>query len=469
MNFIQKIKDDKILNMISQNTDTDLYLVGGAVRDFILGNETYDRDLLVVNREARDFALELAEKFDATFVPLDEINKIYRVVFKDKVNYIDITNPLENSLETDLKRRDLTINAIAVNLKTYEVSDFSGGIDDIKNKRINFISEKNFTDDPLRLLRVFRFQSCLGFDVSDELLKVVDKYKTLIHKPAFERINYELVKLFGGINAHESILSMDNCGLLAEIFPFVSELKQVPPNLHHHLDLFHHSVEAVRQVGEIYQNSSREVKKHLERVDFGGQTRLAHLKLAAFMHDIGKYSTWTIEEDTGRHRFIKHDDVGSKMVREFLKNMHFSNKQVDYVSLMIKNHIYPSHVMCSPEITDKIMMRFIRKMDLNSIDNIILAMSDRLSARGPEITDDIVERNISSLNYLLNFYLQKRDNLAPLPKLLDGNEVMHILNIKPSALLGHVMDALHEAQISGEVLSKDDAVKFVQNFAQELS
>ena len=123
--------------------------------------------------------------------------------------------------------------------------------------------------------------------------------------------------------------------------------------------------------------------------------------------------------------------------------------------------------MCSPDITDKIMMRFVRKMDPNRIDNIILAMADRLSARGPEITEDIVEKNISSLTRLMDFYLEKRDALAPLPKLLDGNEIMNILNIKPSAQLGHVMNALHEAQISGDVNSRDDAIKFIRNFGQK--
>ena len=133
MSFIQKIKNDKILNAVLQKMDGEIYLVGGAVRDFILEKETYDRDLLIVDREARDFALELAEKLDGTFVPLDEVNKIYRMVFKDKINYIDVTNPLENSIEVDLKRRDLTINAIAVNLRTYDVNDCYGGLSDIQN------------------------------------------------------------------------------------------------------------------------------------------------------------------------------------------------------------------------------------------------------------------------------------------------------------------------------------------------
>ena len=132
--------------------------------------------------------------------------------------------------------------------------------------------------------------------------------------------------------------------------------------------------------------------------------------------------------------------------------------------MMIKYHIYPSHGMNSPQITEKIMMRFVRKMGDNSIDDIILAQADRLSARGPEITDAIVENNITYLNMLLRFYLETRETLKPLPKLLTGNDVMQLLNIKPSRELGEIMDALHEAQLSGDVLTKNHAIEFVKNY-----
>ena len=461
--IIEKIKSDEILSKIIDKFDNEIYLVGGTVRDFYMGLESTDRDIIVMDEDARDFALKLSELFQATFVPLDEENKIYRIVLPDKINYIDVTNPVGDSIEKDLMRRDLTINAIAVNIRTGELIDISGGVTDIMNKCINYVNELNFVDDPLRLLRVYRFQALYGFQLAPETINAVCKYSDLIHKPAVERINYELLKLFGGDYAHIALENMNKTWILEEIFPFVKELKQVPPNSHHHLDLFHHSIETVKQVQVLYNEAPDEVKEHLSRIDFGGFSRLAHLKLAAFMHDIGKFSTWTIEE--GKHRFIKHDDVGSKMSVKILKDLHFSNKQIDYISSMIKYHIYPSHVMTSPQITEKIMMRYVRKMDTNSIDAIILAQADRLSARGPEITDQIVERNITSLNMLLRFYLEARETLKPLPKLLSGNDVMQILNIKPSKRLGEIMEALHEAQISGDVITKEHAIEFVKNMA----
>ncbi len=460
---VQRIKNDKILNNIAAFFDNEVYLVGGAVRDLLLGkDEILDRDLIVADEDARNFSLKIAEFFNAKFIPLDEENKIYRVVMEDKKNFLDITNPVEGSLDKDILRRDLSINTLAVDIRSGEFIDFAGGLSDIEQKILNGVREENFTDDPLRLLRIFRFHSVLGFEISTELMEIAKKYSYLIDKPARERVEYELMKLFAGEHAHSALLKMDDAGILNRIFPFVTELKQVPPNAHHHLDLFSHSIETVKQIGILYNQSSPKVKEHLNRVDFGGFSRIAHLRLACFMHDIGKFSTWTIEENTGRHRFIKHDDVGSKMCPSILKKLAFSNKQIEYIKFIIKNHMYATMVVSAPELSEKVMMRYIRKTGMNAIDAIMIAKADRLAAQGPEITPQIVKENLTLLDNLLDFYLKKQKEIKPLPKLLDGNEVMKILKIKPSAKLGEIMDKLHEAQISGDILTKQEAIDFIK-------
>lgn len=458
-----KIKKDEILNNISSFFGNEIFLVGGAVRDILLGKENItDRDLIVTDEDAKVFSQKVAEFLGAKFIPLDEVNKIYRVVSADKINYLDITNPIEGSIEKDILRRDLRVNAIAVNIKTGNIYDPTNGLDDIKNKVLYGVREDNFKDDPLRLLRIFRFYSILGFKISDELMRIAKKYCDLISKPAPERVEYELMKLFDGKYAHNSLLKMDECGILEKIFPFVTELKQIPPNAHHHLDLFHHSIETVKQIQSIYENSCKEVKEHLDKVDFGGFSRLAHLKLAGFMHDIGKFSCWFIEEDTGRHRFYKHENEGEKLCVPVLKKLKFSNKQIDYIKKMIKNHMYATAVVSSPELTPKVMMRYIRKMEEDSLDAIIIAKADRLSALGPEITAEMVEENLNLLSKLENFYIDSLETIEPLPKLLDGNEIMKILNISPSPKLGEILKNLHEAQINGDINTKEEAIEFIK-------
>lgn len=450
------IKDDFILSEINEG-----YLVGGSVRDFLLGKSFFDRDIAI--KGAKNFAEKMARQFDGTLVVLDEENQIFRVVLKDKINYLDISEIVGDSIEEDLTRRDFTINSIAYDLKRGKYIDISGGKNDLEKGILKHYKDSNFEDDPLRVLRAFRFISVTGFKPSEELKKAILKYRHLLLNPSKERINYELMKLFGGKYCSEALLLMDEHGILEDLCPYVKEMKQVPPNTHHHLDLFHHSIETVRNIEELYKNADNEIREHLNNVDFGGFPRINHLKLAGFLHDIGKFSTWTVESDTGRHRFIKHDDIGSKMCVKYLKDLKFSKKQIEYISNMIKNHIYPSNVIAAPDLSDKVIMRYIRKMGVNVIDNIILAKADRLSARGNDITEEMIQSNIEGLDKLLNFYLEKRDSLKPLPKLLGGNEVMEILNIAASPKLGKILNALHEEQLSGNINTKNDAINFVQN------
>ena len=466
------IRDDKILKNIKEG-----WLVGGSVRDFLMGKTTYDRDIAIFGAEK--FAKKIAEEFDGTYVVLDSKNQIFRVVLPDKLNFLDISEIEGSSIEEDLQRRDFTINAIGYNLKTDEFIDVTGGLNDIENHTLRHIKDQNFEDDPLRILRAFRFASITGFEMTEELKNAIKKYKNTLLNPSKERIAYEIMKLFGGKYSAKTLLLMDEFGILEDLFPCVKEMKLIPPNTHHHLDLFHHVVETVRNIEEIYEHLPEEEKFHLNKIDFGGFPRINHLKLAGFLHDIGKYSTWTIEggnfngmrgpdcditqlEEDARQRFIKHDDVGAKMCIPLLRELKFSKKQIDYIAQMIKIHIYPSNVVASPDLNEKIMMRYVRKTGDNVIDNIVLAKADRYSAQGPAITEEIVKQNIDGLNKLLNFYLAKRNTLKPLPKLLDGFEVMQIKNITQSPKLGEYMTALHEAQINGDITTKEDAIKFIK-------
>lgn len=448
------IKNDVILSQINEG-----FLVGGSVRDALMGKSFVDRDIAI--KGAEEFAQKLAGKFNATLVVLDPEYKIYRLVLEDKINCLDISEIQGENIEEDLSRRDFAMNAIAIELSSGEIIDPFGGKCDIENKAIRHIKDSNFEEDPLRILRAFRFASTTGFELSEDVKTCINKYKHLLFNPAKERINYELMKLFGGNSTAKTLLLMDEFKILEEIFPQVKEMKKVPPNTHHHLDLFHHVVETVRNIEELYKKASPKEKEHLDSVDFGGFPRINHLKIAGFLHDIGKYSTWTIE-DTGRHRFIKHDDVGAKMSSPFLRDLKFSKKQVDYISNMIKSHIYPSNVIDAPDLSEKVMMRYIRKMEENVIDNIYLAKADRLSARGEAITEEIVKDNLNGLNRLLNFYFEKRETLKPLPKLLDGVEIMEIKGIKQSPELGIIIKALKEAQLNGDINTKEDAIEFVK-------
>ena len=449
------IKDDFILKNINEG-----YLVGGSVRDFLTEKIFYDRDITI--KGAEEFAKQLAKKLDGVFIVLDDENKIYRIVLPDKLNYLDISELRGANIEEDLKKRDFTINAIAYDLKENKFIDPLGGIEDIKCGRIRAIGEENFIEDPLRILRAYRFMATTGFEFEKGLTSVLKKHIQLLNNPAKERIHDEIMKLFGGKQTAKTLLKMYEDKILEIIFPCVKDIEKIPPNSHHHLDLIHHVIETVRQIEIQHKEAEEKIKEHLNSIDFGGYPRINHLKIAGFLHDIGKPSTWTIEENGKRHRFIKHDIIGSELAVPLLRKLKFSNKQIDYITEMVKKHIYPSNVISAPDVDDKIMMRYVRKMEDDAIDAIIIGKADRLSALGPEITKEMVEENLSLLDKLLKFYLDSLETIKPLPKLLDGNEIMEMLNITPSPKLGRILNELHEAQLNGDITTKEQAVWFVR-------
>ena len=465
--MIDKIEQNSIvktLRQFFQNKKEHAYIVGGYLRDCMLDIHSSDIDIVTPKSTTKTLAQEFADKINGYFVELDSINNIYRVVFENKLDYVDFATCVGNSIEEDLKRRDFTINAIAYDLADNRIIDVSKGQEDIKNGIIREIEKENITDDPIRILRAFRFQSMLGFELSNELKNIIKEHATLLNTTAKERINTELIKLFAGKNVVAAIHALDEYKILEMLIPEVKEIKRIPPNSHHHLPLIEHSIETVKQVQIYYENAKGEVQDHFNELLFAGIPRIAYLKFAAFLHDVGKPATWKIEPDTGRHRFIMHDTEGAKIIVPTLRNLKFSKKQIAYIQKIIKNHIYPAALVTSPEKNNKAYLRFYRKMGEEVIDIIAIAHADRLSAQGPAITKEITDKNISGLKELLDYYLESKNEIKPLPKLLDGKEIMNILNIKASPELGKIIEALKEAQISSFVNTKDEAIKFVKKY-----
>lgn len=433
-------KDEILSSLENVFKKYDCCLVGGYLRNWFLNNSiSEDRDIVVI-KSARELAQDIAQTLDGTFIELDKENEIYRVVLKDKKNYFDISKALDDSFETDAKRRDFTINSILYDLNKKEIIDKFNGIDDIKNKIIRAIDFKNMVDDSLRFLRMYRFRADLGFRIDDELLKFSIDNFNLLKKSAPERIQAEIMHIFEGEYLVDTLLEMLDNGALEIVFPFVKEIKKIPSNSHHHLDLVHHSIETVRNI----------------------RINKPELKLAAFYHDIGKPSTWTIEEN-GRHRFIGHDNVGSELVKDELKKYKFSNNLINYVSKMVKYHIYTAALANSDEPTKKAYARFVRKLGKDVVDIIELSRADRLSAQGPLVTKEMTECALNHLERLLQYYKEVSSMVENPKPLLDGIEIMEILNLKPSKKVGDITNSIIEAQLAGDIKTHDEAIDFIKS------
>ena len=431
--------NDTILNSLSDIFKKyDCYLVGGYLRNYFMNNTiSQDRDIAVY-KYAHKLAQDIADKTKGTLIELDKENEIYRVVLEDKINYFDISKIINDDLQDDIKRRDFTINSIFYDLNKNEIIDTLKGIDDIKNRIIRTCDLNNLLDDTLRMLRMYRFRAITGFKIEDNLKEFSKNNFKLVKNCATERINAEIIHIFEGKYLVDTLLEMFDDGVLEIVFPFVEKIKKIPPNTHHHLDLVHHSIETVKNI---------RIDKPL-------------LKLSAFYHDIGKPSTWTIEE-TGRHRFIGHDNIGGELVKDELKKLGFSTKAINYISKMVKNHIYPAS-LANCEDTNKAFARFVRKIGEDTPDLIELSRADRLSAQGPAVTKEMTDNALKHLENLLDYYEKIKAEVKNPKPLLDGREIMEILNIKPSKRVGEIIEMLIEQQLMGNIKTREKAVEFVK-------
>ena len=459
-----KIEDKNsqiILKLLPENAEA--YIVGGYLRDSILNIKTYDIDYAILGFDIIELAQKFASQVQGHFVLLDEKNEIARVVMPDKTHYVDFAKCVGISIIDDLARRDFSINAMAYDIKNHKLIDIYNGLDDIKNKTIRILDVQNILDDPLRILRAYRFASKYDFKIEENTQNILNAHHKLMNKNkiAKERIQVEFLKLLEGKNSAQTIQQIKNNKFLYEIFNELELQEDVPPNSHHHLKLIDHSIETINQLESLIDNEQEWVKKHITQDFIPGISRLAFLKLATLLHDLGKPQTWEIDPESGRHRFIKHDEIGAQMAQKMLKKLKYSNNQIKYITKLIKHHIYPSHLLQS-ESTEKAVLRMFRRLETETVDIILLAKADRLSAKGEAITEDIIEKNMSGLCELIEKYKATKETLKPLEKLISGEEIMKILNIKADKNLGNIIKELQEAQLSGDVITKEDAVTFIK-------
>lgn len=476
INNIQNEPVNKTLIALCQK-GTELFLVGGYIRDLLLNRECFDKDYVVKGENACNFAKKVAETLNGYFIILDEDFDIARVVLPDKKNTLDFAGCLNQNIDDDIARRDYTINSIAYridNINSKLIDPFNG-IEDIKNKKIRATSEKNLIEDPLRLLRAFRFASQLGFTIEEQTFSYIKKHKTLISQPAAERINVELFKFFEGKNTSYNLNLMKETELLDEIFPEMALQRKIPPNLHHHLPLIDHSIETVRQIELNFDKMPEWEKIRLNEEIYCNVKLISLLKFGSLLHDIGKPATWQIDE-LGRHRFINHGEVGAKIGTEVLKRLKLSKNAVKYIVALIQHHLYPSQLIRTgadnpqiyseiyKNISEKALMRMFRKIGDAVPEVIFLAMADRLSAQGPEITEELTTNNIKGLFWILEKYKEYKDKSDSDPPFMSGNEIMEVLKIKQGPEIGKIIKALREAQLSGEINTKEEAEGFIKGF-----
>ena len=460
------------------------YLVGGFIRDALLERATADIDIALA-ADALELAPKIADALGGKFVPLDKQNRICRVVVMDKKApsggrwQLDFTS-FEDSIEQDLSRRDFTIDAIAVDLEEVSGDDFTaidpfGGQADLRNKVIRAVAETAFEDDAVRLLRAARLAAELGFSLDESTEALVKSQSQLIADVAGERLREELVRLLAVPHPERFLPHLDELGLITALFPELAGTKGVEQPREHSWNVFDHSLQTVIAVDFLlhqgsWQYASDEVlavvpwsealAEHFAQKVGGGSSRRSLLKLAALLHDICKPETKAVGED-GRTHFLEHAKLGAAAAADILARLRFSGKEAKLVETVINYHMRPGQMSQQGLPTQRAIYRYFRDTGEAGIDILFLSLADHLATRGPNLDMAGWTEHARMVEYVLEKHFEQQKLVEPV-RLVDGHDLINIFGLSPGPALGEILEAVREAQASGELSDRQEALDYIR-------
>ena len=465
----------EVINL-AKETETDVYVVGGYIRDILLKKKSLDIDL-VVSEKAESFAKKLAKKINGKCFILHSDLQVYRVavINNPDLEYIDISLMQGKNIEDDLSRRDFTINALAVKIENFDnikknVIDCFDGIKDLKKKEIKVVSKKVFNDDPLRMLRAFRFASEYNFKISKETLSLIKKSSSKIITVAGERIKNELFRILNNKKSSQYIAVIDECGLLEKMFPVITKMKKSAKNFYYHpKGLFQHCFQTYEALEKIfikldkYFPQSKDIlEQHLNEPFSENVNKKNLLKFIAVFHDCAKPEC--AKRMDNKMRFLGHEELGAKKTAQIMKELKMSNKEIEFAKAIISEHMRPSNLAKSEVITNRAQMRLFRDIKENTPYLLILAMSDWHSYKTLKkkiYSPKVLKQQEKSVAKLILGYYDFVNN-KPKDKIIDGNILMKELKLKPGKIIGELLQYINNAYEEGRIKDKTQALKYAK-------
>ncbi len=438
-----------------------IYVVGGYVRDLLLGKKVKDIDFVVVG-DAMKFADQLKKDLHLrTIVRYPRFGTFMTRYYGYQLEFVnareesyqqDSRKPQtrQADLYSDLSRRDFTINTLAMDISPQnfgKIIDVYNGQQDLKNKIIRTPLDpvQTFSDDPLRMLRAIRFATQLNFTIEEQTFKAIQANAHRLEIISQERITDEFNKILLAEKPSKGLLLLDKSGLLEVFFPEFVALKGVEQRKgFHHKDVFYHTL-------QVLDNVARQSEK-------------LELRLAAVFHDIGKPPTKRFDEKNG-WTFHGHEVVGERMTRRILRRFKYSKEIIDYVCKLVRLHLRPMSLV-SEEVTDSAIRRLIFLAGDELDDLMILCRADITSK---------IEKKVK--RYLQNYEIvlkriaevEERDRIRNFKPPIDGNEIMQLFNLPPGPKVGKIKKFILEAILNGQVPNDHDAcLKLIMEHKDEL-
>ena len=468
MKVIQDILKREFISQIislAKKRKLKIYLVGGFLRDAIVGRIANNIDLdFAVEKDAIALAREFAKKTKSGYVILDREHGCARVIYKDCT--LDFTDFRGKDLKDDLLHRDFTINTLALELPVKKdinksLIDYYGAIDDINKKIIRVTSIDSFKDDHLRVLRTFSMSAIFKFQIDKKTITLAKKYRDKLLEVAGERLRDELFKILDVDNTTEHIKFMDKVGVLSRVIPQIELMRSIKQGGYHHLDVWQHSIEALRQYELFLKeiDADKELNVYLDEKMAGERKRRQLIKLVCLLHDIGKPDAKLRKE--GKTIFHGHERIGKDISEAVSDRLKLSTKEKLAIDTMIFWHLRPGYLGDNKNVTERAKFRYFRDTEDEAIAILLLSISDQRATRGPLADPRSRIKHEKVAFELIGEYFRKKKE-KKFVRLIGGNDLIKELKLTPSPLFKDILREIEEAQAEGSIKTRKDALELAK-------
>jgi putative nucleotidyltransferase with HDIG domain len=450
----QEIRKDPVLSELSRlakEKKTPFFLVGGYLRDLLLGAPAKDYDF-ALPKDASSFIETIEEALHLHFFKVGKEGihtTTYRIIGEGMS--IDLAFLQGETIEEDLRRRDFTVNAVAFSLQDETFHWVEGSLEDVGKKLIHTVSNRSIDQDPLRMLRAIRYLCTLeGFAIDKELKEEISLKKERILTLPGERIKTELDQILLSPQPAVGIKSFYESNLLFSLFPELKSLENLGQNEHHHLDALSHTLLIVEKISWAVQWVARNDREVL----LNQEDRLS-LYYAALFHDIGKQDTYSKDEKGSVH-FYTHEAFSVQAAERIMERLRFSNLMKNKVLHLVKNHMRILNL--SWETKETALRRLVNQIGDEAPLLVLLSLADKEASRGilSVQIDEVVERHCLRILELF----REKDIVHP-PPLITGHDAM-ALGYSSGPKVGQILSFIRQKQVEGEIKNREEALRVIK-------
>ncbi len=439
----------------------EAWLVGGAVRDHLLGRPILDFDV-AVQEDPQPLARRLAPLLQAHPFKLSESFGGWRVVPREGRWQLDLLPLVGEAIECDLAARDLTVNAIARPLRGGELIDPCSGVKDLEAGILRMVSGIAFATDPLRCLRLVRLACELEFAIDPATAASARASARELGRVAAERVFAELKQIVISPRASRGLALMDELELTAAILPELVALQGVEQSRYHHLDVHGHTravlertIALTEDPEPLFADQAQAVAGVLAEPLADGLTRGQGLRFGALLHDIAKPQTRGVTAG-GRVTFMGHDEAGAAVTVALLRRLRASERLAEYVAALVRHHLRLGFLVHEMPLSRHAIYRYLRACEPVEVDVTLLSIADRLATRGRG-SEPAITHHLELARQLLREALAWRRE-PPRPP-VRGEELMRELGVRPGPRLGQVLAELEQAAFAGELADREQAIE----------